>query len=548
MKTLYYLMILVICLAPVTYSQVDTLEAIEVGTIQAPSNITQLYVQDLNGDSLNELILCTSNHVYAYNQADSIPFWTSPDLVRPSDLQFADINGDSLLDVSVKDSLNIFLFDIYASALIFTTTTNNLYCCYTIGDANGDGAGDLAIVRQEPFDRDMRPDTIWMDLSNGPDFINSSNCSIPITNYEYQNSQSRDYFRQIAKRLTIAQLGSGSIHYPRINLSTDITRGLVINSAHRSDTKFYGGMWQIDPQAFQVMYSNEDLGNSEFIDIQESQGEILLYSIMSYRRELIQDLNFTYTRSYHIIRFNESGLVNSLLTVAYGQSTQGDIPNWTFAVGNLNSNFDGSELCYGFMDSLTEYSIQNDSTLWSVFNPVDSMAVTGIFKSWLFPYPEILIRESFPDPQFLFVNGTTHQINTILPITIPTISNISDLNHDGNDEILSISGNTLHIYNLEWATPVAERPILPSEYLTVSNYPNPFNGQTIIKYNLPNQCDIALEIYDILGRKIESFEKPNQPAGLGKITWDASGEPSGVYFYRLSAGNEQKNGRMVLLK
>jgi hypothetical protein len=66
--------------------------------------------------------------------------------------------------------------------------------------------------------------------------------------------------------------------------------------------------------------------------------------------------------------------------------------------------------------------------------------------------------------------------------------------------------------------------------------------------NLPQKCDIALEIYDILGRKVESIEQPNQPAGLGQITWDASGEPSGVYFYRLSAGNEQKTGRMVLLK
>lgn len=90
--------------------------------------------------------------------------------------------------------------------------------------------------------------------------------------------------------------------------------------------------------------------------------------------------------------------------------------------------------------------------------------------------------------------------------------------------------------------------ILPGSPFVTSNYPNPFNGQTIIKYNLPKQCDIALEIYDILGRKIESLEKPNQPAGLGQITWDASGKPSGVYFYRLGAGNEQKTGRMVLLK
>jgi hypothetical protein len=99
----------------------------------------------------------------------------------------------------------------------------------------------------------------------------------------------------------------------------------------------------------------------------------------------------------------------------------------------------------------------------------------------------------------------------------------------------------------DWGGKIAGE-LLPGEYLTIGNYPNPFNGQTIIKYNLPQASDIKLQIYDILGREIESFGKPNQPAGVGQITWDASGEPSGVYFYRLSAGIDQKTGRMVLMK
>jgi hypothetical protein len=127
----------------------------------------------------------------------------------------------------------------------------------------------------------------------------------------------------------------------------------------------------------------------------------------------------------------------------------------------------------------------------------------------------------------------------VLYYCVKTVDNLTQ------ESPLSLALGFHYIY--DWGGKLAGE-ILPDEYLTVSNYPNPFNAQTIIKYNLPRQCDLALEIFDILGRKIESIEKSNQSAGLGQIIWDASSEPSGVYFYRLSAGNEQKTGRMVLLK
>jgi hypothetical protein len=550
MKTLYYIMILVICLAPVAYSQVDTLEAIEVGTILAPSNITQLYTQDLNGDSLIEVILCTQNRVYIYNEADSLPFWTSPDLVRPSDLQFADIDGDSLLDVSVKDSANISIYNVFDSALIGSIAIDSQYRCYTIGGANTDNSPDILIVKQEAFDANTRPDSFWINLLYGPDFVNTNVYSDTLTNYNYRNDQFGlyDYVRQYTTRVMIKKLGTDGAEVSRICLSTNNYRDHTSSPQTLHSINDLGGLWLINPQNFQVIYSNRGLGRVEDLEpLNQAPGNQIL-AILSKHEMYNVYHDYRYTRSYGVLRLNESGLVDSG-TVAYNRNTVNEVRNWTYAFGEMNSNFNGPEICYNFMDTLKEYSMLNVLRRWALYIPDSLASIVGIFTSTLlFPSPEIMVIGNNPTLQYLFINGVTHQINTILPNVIPTISNISDLNNDGNDEILSISGNTLHIYNLEWATPVAERPILPSEYLAVSNYPNPFNGQTIIKYNLPNQCDIALEIYDILGQKIESFEKPNQPAGLGQITWGASGEPSGVYFYRLSAGSEQKTGRMVLLK
>jgi hypothetical protein len=540
MKTLYYIMILVICLAPIAYSQVDTLEAIEVGTIQAPSNISQLYMQDLNGDSLKELILCTSNHIYAYNQADSIPFWISPELVRPTDLQFADIDGDSLLDVSVKDSANISFFNVSSSSLIYTAETDNLYRLYTIGDANGDGFYDLATVRQEN-DAAYRQDTVWVKICYGPEYSTFDSLYFLIINYSFYEAG----YDQSVNVIKIVSLGP----------SNDRQRRLILASQYEAGSDGYledgGRIWMYDIQNYNVVYSDA-IGRREAIELLSlNDNAILITSIYKYYAS-ISHYPIHVQCSHKIAQFGPYGLLGTT-TMTSVDTSIGYHPiyygwQWSYSAGEQNPNNNGTELCFAFADWFKEYSLLDGSAIWAQPRPADSVTVMGTYNSPLFPSPEILLKEIRPTQQYLFINGVNPQINTILPNVIPSISNISDLNHDGNDEILSISGNTLHIYNLDWATPVAEKPIMPSEYLAVSNYPNPFNGQTIIKYNLPRQSAIVLEIYDILGRKIESIEKLNQPAGLGQITWDASSEPSGVYFYRLSAGNEQKTGRMVLLK
>jgi C1A family cysteine protease len=103
--------------------------------------------------------------------------------------------------------------------------------------------------------------------------------------------------------------------------------------------------------------------------------------------------------------------------------------------------------------------------------------------------------------------------------------------------------------NVVEPTKVSEYTETSPQYISLSqNYPNPFNAQTTIQYSLSNQSEVAIDIFDILGRKIETLEGGIKPAGNHQAIWDASGQSSGIYYYRIKAGDKTETKRMTLLK
>jgi hypothetical protein len=89
---------------------------------------------------------------------------------------------------------------------------------------------------------------------------------------------------------------------------------------------------------------------------------------------------------------------------------------------------------------------------------------------------------------------------------------------------------------------------LPVEFSLAQNYPNPFNASTTIKFSLPEASEVTIHIYDILGRSIETLNSGMQTAGTHSIVWNADNQPSGVYFYRIQAGNFSDQKSCLLLK
>jgi hypothetical protein len=97
-------------------------------------------------------------------------------------------------------------------------------------------------------------------------------------------------------------------------------------------------------------------------------------------------------------------------------------------------------------------------------------------------------------------------------------------------------------------TSVDDEPVHPDKLSLSQNYPNPFNASTTIKYTLPTQSDVRIEIYNILGQGVATLFEGNRQAGYHTVTWQADNYPSGVYFARLQAGGRSENVKMVLLK
>jgi len=89
---------------------------------------------------------------------------------------------------------------------------------------------------------------------------------------------------------------------------------------------------------------------------------------------------------------------------------------------------------------------------------------------------------------------------------------------------------------------------VPSEFSVSGAYPNPFNPTTAISYRLPAESFVSLEVYDTAGRPVSTLVNGQQEAGQHQVNFDGLKLPSGVYFYRLSAGNYTATDKMVLMK
>ena len=95
---------------------------------------------------------------------------------------------------------------------------------------------------------------------------------------------------------------------------------------------------------------------------------------------------------------------------------------------------------------------------------------------------------------------------------------------------------------------VAEAQALPPEFGLSQNVPNPFNPTTTIAYDLPEVSDVTLTIYTLTGQQVATLVLGHQEAGHYEVAWDGSGFATGVYLYRLEAGDFVQTRRMLLLK
>ena len=93
-----------------------------------------------------------------------------------------------------------------------------------------------------------------------------------------------------------------------------------------------------------------------------------------------------------------------------------------------------------------------------------------------------------------------------------------------------------------------ENDLVPTEFVLYQNYPNPFNPSTKISWQSPVGSHQTLKVYDILGNEVATLVDEYKPAGTYEIEFNAEKYTSGIYFYRLQAGDFFQTRKMILLK
>lgn len=134
-------------------------------------------------------------------------------------------------------------------------------------------------------------------------------------------------------------------------------------------------------------------------------------------------------------------------------------------------------------------------------------------------------------------DGITPTVNQYL---LNVTGSLTSFGVDQQNELYLTSSNG-KVYRFTPTVTSIENDITINEYFIEQNYPNPFNPATIIKYNLPEDSEVSIKIYDALGKEIDSITTGYQPKGTYQRTWNAKGFASGVYYVKMNAQSLSSN-------
>ncbi len=125
-----------------------------------------------------------------------------------------------------------------------------------------------------------------------------------------------------------------------------------------------------------------------------------------------------------------------------------------------------------------------------------------------------------------------------------------------DNDLFSGSGNSKFQYRLKQVdndgtfkyTDIVEVEVVPNQFELSQNYPNPFNPTTTIRFSLPKQTELRINVYNILGELVETIAKGVYEAGYYKVNFDAGSLTSGTYIYRVESNDFIVTKKMLLVK
>ena len=228
------------------------------------------------------------------------------------------------------------------------------------------------------------------------------------------------------------------------------------------------------------------------------------------------------------------------------------------SAASFSYNLPGKVYIYKITEPLIEFhqiiesgeGYSNDRFGINMLVKGDTLLVTAFYDS---------VNNSYPGSVYMFMKEDNFWVKKkkIVPSDEQTASLFGN-SLALNDEIIfigaklsgtvSLHPGKVYIYSTTPLSVLDEEPTLIDEFTLYQNYPNPFNPVTIIKYEIPKNTYVKLEIFDVLGRKITTLVNEEKQAGRYKEEFDASVLASGIYYYRIVAGSFTSTKKMLLLK
>ena len=192
-----------------------------------------------------------------------------------------------------------------------------------------------------------------------------------------------------------------------------------------------------------------------------------------------------------------------------------------------------------------------------VYDHTENCAITGGYVYHGSSIPELEGAYIYGDFCSGKIWALTHENGEIQSNILLNDSDIfiSSFGLDDSKELYVTAHFNGHIFKISRGTIGIERGQIPypKTFLLFQNYPNPFNPVTVIKYALPEVSDVSLVIYNIMGQEVIRWDEDNVTPGYNEIIWNGTtqtGFPvsSGMYIYRITAGDLNQTKKMLLLK
>jgi len=196
----------------------------------------------------------------------------------------------------------------------------------------------------------------------------------------------------------------------------------------------------------------------------------------------------------------------STIAINFGTAAVGDSVEWRLLIMNRGVAPLG----------ISSISLQSPSLNFQVVSFVTSVPVDS--------FQQVRIRFRPTLPNQTYTNSLIIQSN------------------DPDEGMLSIA-----LSGSSGATAVVQEQ-LPGTFQLYQNYPNPFNPTTSIKYQTPSTSLVTVKVFDVLGREVATITRETMEPGTHSITWNSSGLPSGVYFYRMTAGAFTATRKLLMLQ